>query len=133
MNRPTDRRAMLVTLGAAAFAAAAIPGAARSLDLRGTVTFEGGAVIPAGRLHIYLEDPAIRDAARRRGAETRIGSEGGSRAMNFSLSLPESASASPKLRLIARLERPDGWLLARGSARFEAGAVIQVTLNTVTY
>ena len=119
MKRPTDRRAILVTFGAAAFAAAANPGAARSLDFQGIVTFEGGAAIPAGRLHVYLEDPASQDAARRRGAETRIGSEGGSRAINFSLSLPESTTASPKLMVIARLERSDGWLLARGSTRFD--------------
>ena len=133
MKRPTDRRAMLATIGAAVFAAAVNPDAARSSDVRGTVTFEGGAVIPAGHLHVYLEDPGDREPARRHGAETRIRSEGGSRAINFSLVLPEGSSTSPKLTIIARLERADGWLLARGSTRFEAGSLIQVTLNKVTY
>jgi hypothetical protein len=34
---------------------------------------------------------------------------------------------------VVRLERADGWLLARGSARIEAGAPVEVTLNTVMY
>ena len=66
MKRLTDRRTVLMTAGAAAVAAAAGPVAAQSTDIRGAVTFEGGAVIPEGHLEIYLEDTAIQDNARRR-------------------------------------------------------------------
>lgn len=132
-KRPTDRRTVLMTAGAAAVAAAAGPVAAQSSDLRGAVTFEGGAAIPEGRLEVYLEDPAIEDSAHRRVATTRIESDGGSRTIAFSLPRPASATASPTLRIVARLERADGWLLARGSARPEAGAPVAVTLNVVTY
>src|SRR3954469_20610395 len=128
MKRPTDRRTLLMTAGAAAVAAAARPVAAQSTDIRGAVTFEGGAVIPEGYLEIYLEDPA-----RRRVAKTRIRSDGGSKAMEFSLSPPASSTASPTLQIVARLERADGWLIARGSAKFEAGSPVHVTLNTVMY
>jgi uncharacterized lipoprotein YbaY len=133
MKRPTDRRTVLMAAGAAAVAAATGPAAAQSTDIRGEVTFEGGAVIPEGHLEIYLEDPAIQDETRRRAAETRIDSDGKSKATAFSLAAPASATASPTLRIVARLERADGWLVARGSTQFEAGSPVHVTLNTVMY
>ncbi len=133
MKRPTDRRTVLMTVGAAAVAAVAGPVAAQSTDIRGTVTFEGGAVIPKGHLEIYLEDPAIQNNARRRATETRIRSDGGSRTIAFSLSPPASSTASPTLRIVARLERADGWLVARGSTQLEAGSPVNVTLNAVMY
>jgi uncharacterized lipoprotein YbaY len=133
MKRRTDRRTVLKTAAAAAVATAAGPVAAQSTDIRGAVTFEGGAVIPEGHLEIYLEDPAIQDNARRRAAETRIKSDGGSKAIEFSLSQPASSTSSPTLRIVARLERADGWLVARGSAQFEADSPVYVTLNAVVY
>jgi uncharacterized lipoprotein YbaY len=133
MKRPTDRRTLLITAGAAAVAAAAGPAAAQSTDIGGAVTFEGGAVIPKGHLEIYLEDPAIQDNAQRRVAKTRIESDGASKTIEFSLSPLASSTASPTLQIVARLERADGWLVARGSARFEAGSPVYVTLNTVMY
>jgi uncharacterized lipoprotein YbaY len=133
MKRPIGRRTVLMTAGAAAVAAAAGPVAAQSTDIRGEVAFEGGALIPKGHLEIYLEDPAIQDNAQRRVAEARLKSDGGSKAMEFSLSPPASSTASPTLRIVARLERADGWLVARGSTQFEAGSPVHVTLNTVMY
>ena len=133
MKRPTDRRTVLLAAGVAAVAAAAGTVAAQSTDIRGTVTFEGGGVIPKGHLEIYLEDPAIQDKERRRAAKTSVKSDGGSKTIAFSLPLPASSTASPTLQIVARLERADGWLLARGSAQFEAGSPVYVTLNTVMY
>jgi uncharacterized lipoprotein YbaY len=131
MKRPTDRRTVLMI--AAAVAAAGGPVAARSAEVRGAVTFEGGAVIPEGHLEIYLNDLAIQDSARRRTAKTRIMSDGRSKAIPFSLSPPASSIPSPKLQIVARLERADGWLIARGSAQFEVGSPVYVTLNAVMY
>ena len=133
MKRQASRRTVLATAGAAAVAAAVRPTAAQPVDIRGTVTFEGGAVIPKGRLAIYLEDPAIRGGSRRRAAETRIESDGGSTAIAFSLSPPASPTASPTLQIVARMERADGWLIARGSAQWKAGSPVHVTLNAVMY
>ncbi|MCV9961762.1 hypothetical protein OIU34_07585 [Pararhizobium sp. BT-229] len=137
MKRPTDRRTVLMTVGVAAVAAVAGSGAgsvaAQSTDIRGAVTFENGAVIPEGHLDIYLEDPAVQDSARRRTTETRVQSDGGSKMIAFSLTPPASSSASPTLRIVARLERADGWLVARGSTQFKAGEPVNVTLNTVMY
>ena len=129
----TDRRTVLMAAGVAAVAAATGAAAAQSTDIRGSVTFVGGKVIPEGHLEIYLEDTAIQDSARRRAAKTRLKSEGGSKTIEFSLPLPASSTASPTLQVVARLERADGWLVARGSAQFEAGFPVHVTLKAVTY
>lgn len=126
-----DRRTVLMAAGAAAVAVTAGTVAAQSTDIRGAVTFEGGAVIPKGHLEIYLEDPAIQDKARRRTAKTRVKSDGGSKTIEFSL--PASSTASPTLQIVARLERADGWLIARGSTQLEAGSPVYVTLNVVMY
>jgi hypothetical protein len=133
MKRTTDRRTVLMSAGVAAVAAAAGPGVAQAADIRGAVGFAGGAVVPEGDLRIYLEDPAVQDKARRRAAETTVKSDGKSKTMAFSLSPPATATSSPTLRIVARLERADGILLARGSAKVEAGSPVSVTLNTVMY
>lgn len=132
MKRPTDRRTVLVAAGVAAVAAAAGPAAAQSTDIRGTITFKGGAAIPKGRLEIYLENPALQGEARR-AAKTSIKSDGGSKAMDFSLPSPASSTTSSRLRIVARLERADGWLIARGSAKLETGSPVHVVLSTVAY
>jgi hypothetical protein len=127
-SHPPDRRTVLMTAGAAAVAAAAGPSVAQATEIRGSVVFDGGAAIPQGRLEVYLEAPG---AAQRRVAETRLDSDGRARTLAFSLSPPAIASTS--LRIVARLEGADGWLLARGSAPIQPGAPVAVTLNPVTY
>jgi uncharacterized lipoprotein YbaY len=133
MKRPTDRRTVLLTAGVAAVAAAVGPVAAQPTDIRGAVTFQGGTVIPKGCLEIYLEDTAIQDNARRRVAKTRVKSDGRIKTIAFSLSPPASVTASPTLQIIARLERADGWLVARGSAQLAAASPVYVTLGAVMY
>lgn len=133
MRRATDRRIVLLLAGAAAVAATSDLVAAYTIDIHGTVMFEGDAVIPEGYLEVYLDDPALRDDARRRASRTRFNSNGRSKTIAFSLPLPTSATTSPTLQIIARLERKDGWLVARGSARFEMGSPVNLTLHTVVY
>ena len=129
--RMTDRRTILIAAGAAAVAGAV---AAQSTEIRGAVKYEGGAVIPKGQIEIYLEDPAIQDNAKRRAAGTRATSDGGSKTIAYSFPLPASwAASSPTLQIVARLERADGWLIARGSAQFEAGSPAYIILNTAMY
>ena len=133
MKRQTDRRTILMVAGLAAVAAAARPAAAQSNEIRGAVTFEGGAGIPQGQLEIYLEDRAVRDEARRRAARTRLKSDGKSKSIAFSLSPSASLSPSRTVQIVARLERADGWLIARGSAQHEMGSPVHITLNAVMY
>ena len=99
----------------------------------GTITFEGGKAIPEGQLEITLEDRAVADTALRRVAEMTIDSDGGAQSIAFTLSPPPSFAPSPTLQIVARLERADGWLLARGSVEVETGSPVTVVLNTVMY
>ena len=133
MKPKTDRRTILIAAGAAAMTVATRQAAAQSTDLRGTVTFKDGALIPKGRLEIYLEDQAIHDKAQQRSAKTHIESDGKSKAMDFSLAAPAGLAASPTQRIVARLERADGWLLARGSTEFGTNLRADITLSTVVY
>lgn len=133
MQGSPDRRKILTLAGAAAVAAIAWPAAARPTDMDGIITFEDGTTIPEGFLEISLEDPAIRDEASRKVAETRLESDGGSTSIAFALTPPATLAAASGLEIVARLERADGWLLARGSARVEAGAAVHVRLNMVMY
>ena len=133
MKRPTDRRTILIAAGAVAFAAATGAAAQQSVDVAGAVNFKGGAVIPRGHIEIYLEDPAIQDNAQRRIAKTYVESDGGSKTIAFSISLPAGSAASPTLQIVARLERSDGWLVARGSAQIRALSPVSVTLKEAIY
>jgi uncharacterized lipoprotein YbaY len=101
--------------------------------MNGTVTFEGGKTIPEGHLEIYLEDRAVDDTALRRLAETTIDSDGGSETIAFTLSPSASFAPSPALQIVARLERADGWLVARGSTQLDTGLPVTIVLNTVMY
>jgi uncharacterized lipoprotein YbaY len=133
MKRPADRRTVLMAAGAAALVAATGTVSAQSVDVRGAVTFKNGTAIPKGDIEIYVEDLAIQDSAQRRVAETRVESDGGSKTIGFSFSWPAGAAASPMLQIVARLERIDGWLVARGSTQLDATSPINVTLNEVSY
>lgn len=134
MNTPTNRRNLLKTAGATALTVATAQAAAQSGEVRGTVTFSDGSQIPAGYLKVRLEDPTVRNKAQRRLAEVRIKTKGADKAVPFVLAASaDSSTASAKLEIVARLEREDGWLIARGSAQFEAGRAVNVTLNTVQY
>lgn len=124
---------MLLVAGAAAVAAVAGAGSAQPAGISGTVEFEGGAAIPKGEVEIYVEVPTARDDALNSPARTRVESDGRSTEMDFSLTSPEDATTSPRPRVVARLERADGWLLARGSAQFETGSPVRVVLHPVMY
>lgn len=133
MNPTSGPRRMLLAAKAAAVAVVASTAPAQAAEIRGTVQFEGGAAIPKGQVEIYLDLPALHDKARHEGAKTRIESDGGSEVMEFSLSWPAGATASAGTQVVARLERADGWLLARGSAKVEAGSPVHITLYTAMY
>jgi hypothetical protein len=133
MKRPIDRRTVLVAAGAVPVAAAAGTVAAQATDIQGAVVFESGADVPEGVLVIYLEDRAAKGGEPRRRAEMRLRSDGKSKTVAFSVASPAAAIASPNLQIVARLERADGWLVARGSAPFEAGSPVRVTLKPAMY
>lgn len=134
MKRPTNLRTALIAAGAAAVAVIAGTVAAQATDIRGAVNYEGGAVIPEGQIEIRFEDPAIQADMRDQAAETRVESDGKSKTIAFSLPLTTASSTGSRtLQIVAILERADGWLLARGSAKVEANASVHVTLNEAMY
>ncbi|WP_159808730.1 hypothetical protein [Litoreibacter roseus] len=134
MKHLINRWKIVLAAGAVAALAVAAQAMAQPSNLRGTVNFEGGAKIPEGQIAIYIDDPAIPDTTPKHSVtSTLIKSDGGEQAIVFSVPLPESSAASPTLQIIARLEREDGWLLARGSAQVEKGSSVTITLNTAMY
>ncbi len=131
MTGETNRRTVLMAAGAVAVSAVTGPAGAQPAEIRGTITFDGGSAIPEGQLEIYVEEPGAKTKAR--AAQTRIASKGGLKTIAFALIPPEASAGSKPLRIIARLERADGWLLARGSTRYRSGSPVTVALQTVMY
>ncbi|EPX78219.1 hypothetical protein [Litoreibacter arenae] len=124
----TTRRAVL--MAAAAIATSFRSAAAQSHDIRGEVGFEGGAVIPEGEIEISVEDSA-KNTARHNAEKTRVKSDGKSKMIAFSM--PSNSQASSTLEIVARLEKADGWLLARGSAPLKTGSRVHIMLNKAVY
>lgn len=133
MERLAGRRAVLLAAGTAVLAAVGGAASAQAADIVGTVEFEGGAVIPEGEVDIYAEGAAVEGDARHGAARTRVRSDGGSKVIAFSIAPPTGSTVSPGTRIVARLERADGWLLARGSARIGIGSPVSIVLRTAMY
>jgi len=135
MPRQQTRRKVLTTLGATAFAAATEAAIAGSMvEIQGEVTYATGGAIPAGYLKIRLEDLSGSTKAQRRIAEVHVKSSGAAGSEPFILQAPRARLAgSAPLEVVVRLEREDGWLIARGSGRVRGTETVSVTLNTVMY
>ncbi len=137
MTPPAARRRILVAAGIAAISAVGgtvLGGTAvaQPEGIFGEVTYEGGSPIPEGEIRIHLEGPAIEGHAGPGSAITRISSDGKSTVIGFAL--PGGADAAGTLEIVARLERSDGWLLARGSAVFQTtDPPVSITLNAAIY
>lgn len=133
MKPRITRRTLFAAAGSAAVVAVAGAVSAQPMDMRGAVKFEDGKAIPEGQIEIYLEDSTLPEKEQGRHVKTQLKSDGGSQAIAFSLPLPASSTPSPMLHIVARLEREDGWLLARGSAQVEAGLPVSITLYRAMY
>ena len=104
------------------------------VEIHGEVTYSTGGAIPEGYLKIRLEDPSGGSKAERRIAEVHVKSSGAVDAEPFTLKAPRSrVEGTTQLEVVARLEREDGWLIARGSERIRGTEPVSVTLNTVMY
>lgn len=123
MARSITRRTLLITgTAAAALLLVGAPGTASSGDVHGTVTYAGGAVIPEGRLVIAPDGDGPATAAQ-------IPSDGKSTAIPFEM----PAGTASGGQIVARLERADGWLLARGTASVETGGAVTIELFEAMY
>lgn len=135
MKRQTNRRKALLAAGLLVAGSTAVTQttAAQPTDITGTVRFESGAEIPKGHIKIFLRDPKSQTKMRELVAKTQLKSIGKFKSLVFSVSLPTNASATPTQQIVARLERADGWLLARGSAKLRKDAPVDITLYTAMY
>lgn len=106
---------------------------AQASDIRGTLTFAGDTEIPKGQIKIYIEDTAIKDSTRELTTQTHLKSSGKSKAIDFSVTRPSNIQASPTLRIIAQLQRPDGWLLAQGSTKIKSGKSLNIIFYQTMY
>ncbi|WP_378949261.1 hypothetical protein [Paracoccus sp. R86501] len=133
MTHRITRRTMMLGLGATSVLMAAGSFASQPRDIDIVLTFEGDADIPKGRIEVFLEDPAFPKLTGSRAAKAQVTSTGGNRKIAFSIPMPADIAASPTLQVVAQMTRKDGWLIARGSNRFQAGLPTDVTLFTVMY
>ncbi|KZK92252.1 hypothetical protein PsAD5_04007 [Pseudovibrio sp. Ad5] len=106
---------------------------AQASDIRGTLTFAGDTEIPKGQVKIYIEDTAIKDSTRELTTQIHLNSSGKSKAIDFSVARPSNVQVSPTLRIIAQLQRPDGWLLAQGSTKIKSGKPLGIMLYRTMY
>ena len=133
MNDHLKRRTLMLGVGAVLMARQAH--SEPSPDIQVTLTFEGGNQIPKGSIDIMLEDPAMADKTARQNMTWRVTSTGKDRkiAVPVPVSSPAARTGSGTAQIVARMTRADGWLLARGSARFQADQPIEITLHQVMY
>ncbi len=131
MRHATGRRKVIMTLGVMALATIPGRGATQPTVIPGSVAFEGGMNIPEGEIEIYFDDPSSSDPADPDALSTRLRSDGNAKAIEFLLTVDTDVSGVREI--IARLERNDGWLIARGSTVFELGAPVRIMLHTVMY
>ena len=133
MNDHLKRRTLMLGVGAVLMARQAH--SEPSPDIQVILTFEGGNQIPKGSIDIMLEDPAMADKTARQNMTWRVTSTGKDRkiAVPVPVSSPAARTGSGTAQIVARMTRADGWLLARGSARFQADQPIEITLHQVMY
>lgn len=134
MNDHLKRRTLMLGVGAVLMARQAHSEPSR--DIQVILAFEGGSQIPKGSIDITLEDPAMTDKIARQNMTWRVTSTGKDRKITVPVPVPSRAAArtgSGTAQIVAHMTRADGWLLARGSARFQADQPIEITLHQVMY
>lgn len=137
MKHLTSRRNLLIAGLVAAGAASGIATTEKAMaddqPLRGTVRFAEGAVLPKGNLRFHFEGLSGSEGAQQVPAVAIVESDGKTDRLSFALPLPGAAETVPVLLLVASLERSDGWLLARGTAKVRPGDPADITLYPVVY
>ncbi|MEM7710444.1 MAG: hypothetical protein AAF264_06780 [Pseudomonadota bacterium] len=109
---------------------AASLGSALAEGVSGTINYANGMPIPKGRIFLRVEDTTMSEPA----PWTALAHGGPARALAFALDTPARQTAMPTPQVVVRLERPDGWLIARGSAVVkEDGREVRVILYPVAY
>ncbi|WP_298961502.1 hypothetical protein [uncultured Roseibium sp.] len=131
MKHSINRRTMLTIVAGASLCANLQVTAARTRTIDGTLRYRDKKIIPKGQVEVFLKgSDANADPDT---VKTLLTSDGSSQYITFSLELPAGTQISKVSQIVARLEREDGWLLARGSASLTVQTPVNITLNTVMY
>ena len=129
-----SRRKYLSLLGALVFTlttgVALTDRAAAQTALDATLVSANGEAIPEGEIVVIFEGAESVPQSRRAAPEMRFKSEGEAKAVK--VSLPEVPSGA-NVQIVATVERADGWLLARGSAKLRDDGRVEVMLHQVMY
>ena len=134
MRHPINRRMTLIAASAAVVLAITGTLTAQPEEMQGVLQYETGLPIPKGQVEIHVEYPTVQTTTQQGPAQMQLESRGKDKAITFPL--PPSATLgidSDTVQIVARLEREDGWLLARGATSLRAGQPVSITLNTVMY
>ncbi|MFS4580649.1 hypothetical protein [Phaeobacter sp. C3_T13_0] len=111
-----------------AYAAASQPN-----RVQGVVAFAGGDKIPKGRITLLLPDHGFPEVSGKDVAQISLYSDGNAEQIDFSYLPKQRFNDTQTQQIVARLERADGWLIARGSAKLQEGSSVHITLGTVMY
>ncbi|MFS4438009.1 hypothetical protein ACMA5I_07330 [Paracoccaceae bacterium GXU_MW_L88] len=129
-----SRRKYLSLLGALIFTlttgVALTDRAVAQTALDATLVSANGEAIPEGEIVIVFEGAESELQSRRAAPAMRFKSEGGAKAVKVSL---PAVPSGENVQIVARLERADGWLLARGSAKLRGDGPVEVMLHQVMY
>ncbi|QUS57148.1 hypothetical protein [Pseudovibrio brasiliensis] len=88
--------------------------------ISGTITYAGNEAIPKGQIKIFLKDSQTQSKSQVTASQTQLISTGKAKTLAYSFVMPTKAIASQAQLVEVRLERADGWLLARGSEKVRA-------------
>ena len=137
MKHVLSRRQILVASVVTAAAATVVATTGNTMAdeqvLHGRVSYMEGAALPKGRLRFHVEGLPGSASTKAIPLTADMVSDGKADRLSFSMSLPEGVETAPVVLLVVSLERPDGWLLARGTAKVRPGEPVDITLFEVVY
>ena len=85
--------------------------------ITGTITYAGNEAIPKGQIKVFLKDSETQSKSQVTASQTQLISTGKAKALAYTFAIPVKTTAAQVLLIEVRLERADGWLLARGSEK----------------
>ena len=125
---------MTAALGSASSMAQGQQGASPHQSISGTISFAEHAKIPKGELKLYLGGTSHSNQRIELKLLSPLKSSGAKTSITFAASFPQMSQSATPIQLIARLERSDGWLIARGSVLMSYPETQQnITLFPVMY
>ncbi|EEA96930.1 hypothetical protein [Pseudovibrio sp. JE062] len=102
--------------------------------ISGTITYAGDEAIPKGQIKIFLKDSETQSKSQVSTSKTQLISTGKAKTLAYTFAMPSKTKDYQMQLIEVRLERADGWLLARGSEKVRGGETsTDVMLYKVMY